>query len=103
MLKKFDRYGRQDYFQGDTPEELKQWQQTSRRTLKELIGWKYMETCELLPRTEECITLKNGIVREKVIIQVEPDIWMPLYILIPPEAVTKTEKGEKPDCFLCLP
>ena len=103
MLKKFDRYGRQDCFQGDTPEELKQWQQTSRRTLKELIGWKYMETCELLPRTEECITLKNGIVREKVIIQVEPDIWMPLYILIPPEAVTKTEKGEKPDCFLCLP
>lgn len=94
MLKKFDKYGRQDFFRGKTLEELKVWQQTSRETLRELIGWKYMETCELLPETEETVMLENGIIREKVVIQVEPEVWMPMYILIPPKAT---------DCYLCLP
>lgn len=101
MLKKFDRYARQDRFRGSTAEELQEWQRKSRECLKDLVGWRRMESCGLCPRTEESVELENGIVREKVLIQVEPETWMPMYILIPPEA--KTGESGKPECFLCLP
>lgn len=97
MLRKFDKFGRQDAFIGSTKEEFESWKQSSRETLKELIGWKYMEECPLNPVVEESITLDNGIVREKVILQVEPDVYMPMFILIPPK------KAEKQDCFIALP
>lgn len=97
MLRKFDRYGRQDAFTGSNREEFESWKMHSRETLKELLGWKYMERCSLNPIKEERITLENGIVREKVILQVEPEVYMPMYILIPPK------DQEKQDCFIALP
>ena len=98
MQKKFDNYARQDAFTGSTREEWESWKETSRETLKELLGWKYMETCDLDPRVEEVVELENGIRREKVILQVEPEVYMPMYILIPP----KQNEG-KQKCFLALP
>ena len=98
MLRKFDKYGRQDAFRGETQEEFEVWQEQSRETLKELIGWKYMEACPLNPVLEERTMLENGILREKVIIQVEPDTYMPMYILIPPK-----QGEEKQECFIALP
>lgn len=47
---------------------------------------------------EEVVELENGIRREKVIIQVEPEVYMPMYILIPPK-----QDEEKQKCFLALP
>ena len=73
MQKKFDNYARQDAFTGSTREEWESWKETSRETLKELLGWKYMETCDLSPCVEEVVELENGIRREKVILQVEPE------------------------------
>ena len=101
MLRKFDKYARQDAFTGSTKEEFENWKKHSRATLKELLGWKYMEKCPLNPTMEEQITLDNGIVREKVILQVEPDVYMPMYILIPPKAGDM--QAQKPDCFIALP
>ena len=98
MQNKFDKYARQDAFTGATREEWEAWKETSRETLKELLGWKYMETCDLDPRVEEVVELENGIRREKVILQVEPEVYMPMYILIPP----KQNEG-KQKCFLALP
>lgn len=97
MLKKFDKYARQDAFTGE-PKDFALWQQESRDTIRKLLGLQYMESCPLEPRLEERITLDNGIVREKVILQVEPDTYMPMYILIPPKRGT-----EKQECFLALP
>ena len=85
MQNKFDKYARQDAFTGSTREEWEAWKETSRETLKDLLGWKYMETCDLAPRVEEVVELENGIRREKVILQVEPEVYMPMYILIPPK------------------
>ena len=85
MQNKFDKYARQDAFTGSTREEWEAWKETSRETLKDLLGWKYMESCDLDPRVEEVVELENGIRREKVIIQVEPEVYMPMYILIPPK------------------
>lgn len=89
MMKKYDRYARKDYFQGKTKEEHEQWKKKARATLSELIGLDRMDAVPLLSRIEECITLENGIVREKVLIQSEEDVWVPMYILIPPVAHPK--------------
>ena len=55
MQDKFDKYARQDAFTGSTREEWEAWKETSRETLKDLLGWKYMETCDLAPRVEEVV------------------------------------------------
>ena len=65
MQNKFDKYARQDAFTGSTREEWEAWKETSRETLKDLLGWKYMESCDLDPRVEEVVELENGIRREK--------------------------------------
>ena len=98
MLRKFDKYARKDAFEGHTLEEFEVWRKKTRETLWELLGMDRMETCPLEPKVEERITLDGGIVREKVVIQVEPDTWMPMYILIPPKS-----GEEKQACFLALP
>lgn len=51
MLRKYEKYARQDVFRGNTLEELEKWQENARAALRELIGWRYMETCELEPRS----------------------------------------------------
>ena len=65
MQDKFDKYARQDAFTGSTREEWEAWKETSRETLKDLLGWKYMESCDLDPRVEEVVELENGIVGKK--------------------------------------
>lgn len=88
MLSKFDRYGRKDFFRGDTLTAFKDWQGTSRRTLELLLGLDKMDRVELKPQIEETVVLEgdenSGIVRQKVLIQSEEDVWIPMYILIPP-------------------
>ncbi len=98
MLKKYDKYARNDYFKGSTKEEFEAWGVQTREALKELLGMQYMETCPLEPKVEERVSLEGGIVREKVIIQVELDTWMPMYILIP-----EKKDDKKQECVLALP
>ena len=38
MQKKFDKYARQDAFQGSTREEWEAWKEQSRETIRELLG-----------------------------------------------------------------
>lgn len=98
MLAKYDKYARQDAFHGETLAEWEAWKREARETLKELIGWDHMEPCPLDPVTEEVVELEGGIRREKVIIQTEPGVYMPMYILIPPK------QGEgKQECYIALP
>lgn len=122
MQRKFDKYSRQDAFTGETLEEFQTWQKNAKETLKDLLGWKYMEDCPLNPVVEERIVREDGIIREKIIIQVEPDTYMPMYILIPrayanaaqnstdaqssnngAETVENDANNHKPDCYIALP
>lgn len=98
MKKKFDKFARQDYFRGNTPEEFEQWKGESRSKLADIIGLQYMESCPLEPKLLESVEVEMGILRQKVLLQVEPEVYMPVYILIP------TEGGEaKRKCFIALP
>ena len=53
-----------------------------------------MEICSPCPEIAERVMLDGGILREKLLLQVEPDIWMPVYLLIPPGS------GRHSDCVL---
>lgn len=93
--KKYDAIGRQHYFQGTSLLEFQRWKEKSKDELFGLLGLEKMQTCALDIQVEEIVYLKNGITREKVVIQTEPEVYMPMYILIPPK-----KNGEKLTCFI---
>lgn len=95
MKSKFDRYGRRDYFKGNTIEEYAGWKINARKILSDLIGLDKMDQVDLMPDVVERTILDGGIVREKVLIMSEEDIWIPIYILIPPV--------KKPKVFIAPP
>lgn len=82
---------------GTTAAEFEQWREQMRKLLRDLLGMDKMESCPLQPVTEEITMLPGGIRREHVRIQVEPDVWMPMYLLIPETADYRTRP------FLCPP
>jgi len=84
MLRKFEKYARKDPFTGTTVQEFEQWRRVSRQTLHELLGMDKMERPAPWDRLLERVTLPDGIVREKILLCTEPDIYMPFYLLIPP-------------------
>ena len=57
MLRKYARYGRQDYFQGQRAEEFMDWQMRSRATLRALLGLEKMDDCALEPVIDEVVLL----------------------------------------------
>lgn len=95
MERKFENRARKDAFKGNTREEWMVWKERTRRMLWKLLGLDHMEWCPLQPRIEERVVLDNGIIREKVIIQTEPEIWMPVFILIP--------DNQEAECFIAPP
>lgn len=97
MLHKFDRYARKDAFSGKSKEEYFLWQETTKKLLWDLLGLDKMEHTLLQPQKTESAKLPDGIVRERWIIQTEPQVALPFYVLIPPEAGRSTRP------FLCPP
>ena len=78
----FDKRGRQKAFKANSIEEYQIWKKEVREILWDITGLKHMETCPLMPQLIETTKLE-GITREEMIIQVEPEVWMPFYILTP--------------------
>ncbi len=97
MLRKYDKFGRRDRFTGETAEDFRQWGEKAKKVLWGLLGLDKMESCPLDPVTDEVVMLPGDIRREHLRIQVEPEVWMPMYILIPAGASLKSRP------FLCPP
>lgn len=97
LEKQFEK-GRKNRLIAQTKEEYDDWKKDTKELLKTLIGLDKMESCPLEPEILEVKQLSNGIRREKIVIQVEPDVWMPVFILIP-----ATHKQEDMKCFIALP
>lgn len=87
LMKVFDKRGRQKAFKATNLEEYMAWKKEVREILWDITGLKHMETCSLMPELIETTKLE-GIVREEWVIQVEPEVWMPFYILIPEHPLT---------------
>lgn len=82
MRKRFDRLGRKLRFAGSTPAEVAAWRKSARKKLRDLIGLDTMVSCPLKPRVTERVDC-GDYVRERIEIQVEPQVVMPVYMLIP--------------------
>lgn len=85
MQREYDKYARQDGMNAVTREEFLGWKEKTKAMLIRLLGLDRMEMCNIKPIVAEKVRLDGGITREKVIIQTEEDVWMPMYILIPDE------------------
>jgi len=82
MSQVFDRTARKMGFSVGNREQYEIWKKNARAKVIELLGLDLMETCDLKPELLESVRL-DGYRRDKIIIQTEPDVWMPVYCLIP--------------------
>ncbi|NLV73078.1 MAG: hypothetical protein GXY52_00110 [Chloroflexi bacterium] len=58
------------------------WRLRAIARLKELIGYDTLESCDLSPVVTERLEM-DGYIRERIELQVEPELWMPVYALLP--------------------
>lgn len=76
------KVGRASAFKARTPSELRAWRRQLSATLRKLTGMDSMERAPLKPRVTEEKDM-GDYVRQRVEIQTEPGVIMPLYALVP--------------------
>ena len=82
LQERWVRIGRKLAFSCDTRKDVAGWRSRTVRKLKELIGYNSFQTADPAPKiTEEKVC--DGYVRQRVEIQTEPGVIMPMYVLIP--------------------
>jgi dienelactone hydrolase len=79
---RFDEVGQALRFHGSTPAEAAAWKKTAREQLGTLLGLPTMKGCDLNPRTTEKVDC-GDYTRERLEIQTEPGIVMPVFVLTP--------------------
>ena len=83
LSERFDKLARKFPMDASDKYTFMKWQEEARRKLRDIIKLDNMEKCQLEPkRIEECES-GEGIVRQKILVSVEKDVYMPMYILIP--------------------
>ncbi|WP_210121638.1 dienelactone hydrolase family protein [Treponema parvum] len=83
MLLKYDKYSRKSRFLGKGLEDFQKWKINSKNILCNLLGLSLMDRTELNPQMLESGPYTDGISFEKILLETEPDIYMPVLILIP--------------------
>ncbi len=82
ILNKFEKTNRQFSFQAKNLSEYNEWKVNLTQKLIELIGLDKMEKCDANPKVLSMEEM-DGYTRTKMLIQTEPDVFMPFYILKP--------------------
>jgi len=82
FAQRFAEVGRQSACTATSPEAYAAWKAPLRARLSELIGLPTMQRCDGAAQVVEH-TPMDGYRREKVLLQTEPGVWMPLYVLLP--------------------
>lgn len=82
LRQRFDDVGKQLRFQGTTAAEAAPWRAASREKLERILGIDTMTSCDLGPKVTERVDC-GDYTRERVELQTEPGIVMPVYVLIP--------------------
>ena len=96
LLRRFDHVGRKLRFDATTRQQWRAWRNKTRRKLKALTGFDTMQTCPLRPRVTETVEC-DGYTRQRIEIQTEPGVVMPLYALVPADL----KQGERRAAALC--
>lgn len=79
---RFDRVGRQLGFKARNLSEYATWKAELRGRLRHITGIDTMVSCPLEPRITERVSM-DGYTRERIELQTEPGVIMPVYALIP--------------------
>lgn len=113
ILRKYARYGRKDFFRGETAAEFEYWRAASRETLLELLGFSKMDHCAPDPVIDEVAEFSKTdgterrtyasvdaymdearsadvVLRYHILLRTEPDITLSAYLLVPGEANAET-------------
>ena len=97
LQKRWSQIGRKLAFSCNLRQETVQWRSKTVRKLKQLTGYNTMQAASLAPSITEEKTFE-GYTRQRVEIQTEPGVIMPLYVLVPrdlpgPHPVVLTPHG----------
>ena len=78
--KKYDACPKEYAFQASTTEEHRAWRDAAARRLREIAG---IDRCVRVQPKERCVsvTRENGRRKEYWLMQTEPGVWMPFYLL----------------------
>ncbi|MDP6380787.1 MAG: alpha/beta hydrolase family protein [Phycisphaerae bacterium] len=85
LRRRWGKVGRKMGFDAKSVPALSRWRGQLRRRLKELLGYNTMQRAPLRPKIVDEIQC-DGYTRQKVHIQTEPGVIMPMYVLIPDAA-----------------
>lgn len=85
LQERFHSVGRRLEFAAGTREEWLTWRAALIGKLKELTGYNTMLACDLEPYLTNEVEFP-GYLRQRVVIQTEPGIHMPFFVLIPKDA-----------------
>ncbi len=83
LARAFDRESRKARFTGADAASLQAWAEASRQRLSDLLGLDLLEVSPAEPRCVSCTRLAGGIERILYELPTEPDVWMPVYLLVP--------------------
>jgi pimeloyl-ACP methyl ester carboxylesterase len=82
LARRFERVGRRLGVRGDTAEAARAWQHELRGVAARCLGMDQFEPCA--PRVEHRgREQEQGYVREELLLETEPDVWMPFCLLLP--------------------
>ncbi len=90
LARRFERVGRRLGVRGETAPEARAWQHELRATLARCLGMENFEPCPPRIEARGRETL-DGYAREDLLLETEPDVWMPFYLLLP-----SAPKGARP-------
>ena len=94
LHRRFQTIGRAMRFRAESSAEWQIWRQELRAKIHELLGLQRMIPTALNPRISETVQC-TGYRRQRVEIDTEPGITMPLYVLIP-DTLAGTPNGTAP-------
>lgn len=95
---RFEREARQAAFPGGDAEAFCLWQGRARAQLAEALGLPLLERAPLEPRVIERVRVPGSITRSRVVIQVEPGVEMPFYLLEPANPLRDAQGRAR--CFI---
>lgn len=95
LLDVYDKTSRKMGVRAKNMKEFQEWKEKARYKLWEITGLDQMQKCDLNPKLLESKKM-DGYKRDKIIIQTEPGVWMPFYVLIPGDL----KIGEKRQCMI---
>jgi dienelactone hydrolase len=84
LSRRFERVGRRLGVRGETAQEAHGWQCELRGAVSHCLGMGSFERCPTRVELRGSEPLEDHI-REDLVLETEPDVWMPMYVLLPRE------------------